>query len=173
MVWNNKGISHDKSTCEELHLELLRSCREIYHEAYDVLWSTNTFYFDNPKIFSKFIRSRKADQAKLIKNLWLCTEIFPGSEGDWNPALMGRRGSYGLRTPALRGPLAQHLRGVQNLHLTIRTNYGASRPRIVQIVKELAKLPLVSAEVSMEANQSHWAFEDISTVYRNLLLGEG
>lgn len=35
------------------YLQLLRTCRQIYFEAGHVLWTTNTFSFNNPKVLRK------------------------------------------------------------------------------------------------------------------------
>jgi hypothetical protein len=53
------------------YLQLLRTCRQIYLEASRVLWTTNTFSFDNPKSLRMFMKDRKTAQKQLLKKLHL------------------------------------------------------------------------------------------------------
>ena len=56
---------------ERMHLTVLRTCRQIYHEANHVLWSTNLFSLHNPDAVLQFMSRRTTDQLALITKLRL------------------------------------------------------------------------------------------------------
>jgi hypothetical protein len=53
------------------HLQVLRTCRQVYLEASRVLWNSNTFSFDNPNILKIFMNNRKTAQKQLLRKLHL------------------------------------------------------------------------------------------------------
>ena len=55
----------------EMHPVLLRTCRQIYAEANQVLWETNVFSFNDVPSFTRFMSSRSGFQKRLIKKLRL------------------------------------------------------------------------------------------------------
>ncbi|KAK4691070.1 hypothetical protein P7C71_g5854, partial [Lecanoromycetidae sp. Uapishka_2] len=73
---------------ETMHLTILRSCRQTYVEANQILWNTNTFSFDNAIAFKRSIMTRNTYQKRMISSLRM--EIEFGNFGtwrDWNSAL--------------------------------------------------------------------------------------
>ena len=49
------GLKRELPPYEEMHLTALRVCRQNYNEADRVLWSTNTFSFDDEVTFRRFM----------------------------------------------------------------------------------------------------------------------
>ncbi len=70
---------------EMKRLGVLRSCRQIYVEAKNILWTTNTFSFADATTFRRFIMTRTINQKRLIKILRLRMLSF--EEKKWNKAL--------------------------------------------------------------------------------------
>lgn len=91
-------------------MELLRSCRQIYCEATEVLWSTNTFSFRSCYDLKMFMDDRTSIQKTRIKSLRLDMDFHNGPPDAWNA---------GVPMPIIRS-----LVGLRNLHIFI----GASRP---------------------------------------------
>ncbi|KAL8777853.1 MAG: hypothetical protein Q9194_002329 [Teloschistes cf. exilis] len=54
-----------------MRLTLLRSSRQIYVEAKEVLWTTNTFSFTDPIAFKRFMSTRSVHQKRMLRNLRL------------------------------------------------------------------------------------------------------
>lgn len=54
-----------------LPIELLRTCQQMYWEASQVLWSINTFHFDNPIVFGMAITRFPAKDIAALRNLSL------------------------------------------------------------------------------------------------------
>ncbi|MCJ1438911.1 hypothetical protein MMC27_008301 [Xylographa pallens] len=52
-----------------LQLALLRTCRQIYVEANEVLWGTNTFSFGSTRLLKEFMAQRNATQKQLLKKI--------------------------------------------------------------------------------------------------------
>lgn len=72
-------------------LALLRSCRQIYHEAKYILWTTNTFSFSDPDCLWSFMHNIKqtpAANTTRIRKLHLHVAVrFKPEEYAWNTAL--------------------------------------------------------------------------------------
>lgn len=76
-------FSHDTT----IRLNVLRSCRQIYVEADEIFWTSNTFSFANGVTFERFMANRRIQQRRLIRSLrlemsWRNTDISV-----WNKAL--------------------------------------------------------------------------------------
>ncbi|MCJ1382021.1 hypothetical protein MMC17_005133 [Xylographa soralifera] len=54
---------------KKLQLALLRTCRQIYVEANEVLWGTNTFSFGETRLLRDFVAQRNATQKQLWKKI--------------------------------------------------------------------------------------------------------
>ena len=54
---------------ERMHLTILRVCRQVYAEASQVLWATNTFSIHEPHSLKQFVAERTAIQKGLIRHL--------------------------------------------------------------------------------------------------------
>ena len=59
---------------EMMRLSVLRSCRQIYVEANNILWTSNTFSFADPTTFGRFMTTRTINQRRLIRSLRLQVE---------------------------------------------------------------------------------------------------
>lgn len=70
----------------EMHLQLLRVCRQIYNEANPVLWTMNTFSFDSASSCQRFFDGRRSIQTAALKSLHLVVDIDQSS-GPWYEAL--------------------------------------------------------------------------------------
>ena len=65
-------------------LSVLRSCRQIYVEANNILWTSNTFSFADPTTFRRFLMTRSINQRRLIKSLRMQVGRFSDY---WNKSL--------------------------------------------------------------------------------------
>lgn len=77
----------DDDDHEMMRLSALRSCRQIYVEANNILWTTNTFSFDDATTFQRFMMTRTIDQKRSIKSLRLQMDWEFGNYKEWNKAL--------------------------------------------------------------------------------------
>ncbi len=134
---------------ESVHLTVLRVCRQIYNEANDVLWSTNTFSFcEADPAFVDFIESRTTYQKKTLRKLRLQMDWVYEDEKGWNRILGAKR----LRS----------LTGVRSLRLQINHSMTASlyqeaqtggdelalfQPHRWELLLKMATLPLSDVEV--------------------------
>ena len=66
---------------EMMRLSVLRSCRQIYVEANNILWTSNTFSFADPVTFKRFMMTRTIHQKRLIESLRLQMEC---RDCQWN-----------------------------------------------------------------------------------------
>ncbi|KAG7005650.1 autophagy-related protein 28 [Physcia stellaris] len=56
---------------ERLDLRILRSCRQLYNESNQALWTTNTFAFDNQITFRLFMRAPNHIQKQLLSKIYM------------------------------------------------------------------------------------------------------
>ena len=66
-----EGRSDDSIYEREMHLCILRTCRQVYTEATQVLWESNIFSFNDAFSFHRFMDSRDALQIASIRKLRL------------------------------------------------------------------------------------------------------
>lgn len=72
----------------EMHLPILRVCRQMYTEASQVLWETKIFSFNDVASFKHFMSSRTAHQKRSIRRLRLVMDWSLLKAADsWNNAL--------------------------------------------------------------------------------------
>ncbi|KAF1969540.1 hypothetical protein BU23DRAFT_601496 [Bimuria novae-zelandiae CBS 107.79] len=62
-------------------LALLVSCRQIYSECIDILYSHNTFAFDDPALVSSFLTSLLPRRRKLVASFHLAPAVGPRCSG--------------------------------------------------------------------------------------------
>lgn len=103
---------------ETPQLQILRVCRQAYLEANPVLWSTNTFSFEDAFTFRYFTENRKSVQKALLCNLRVLlrrtkhihmTQMFRGrTVREWSNAL--RNGSLNCLRALTHVELAVDLR---------------------------------------------------------------
>ena len=93
-------ITYSNSICnrrkldppETIQLAILRVCRQIYSEANDVLWSTNTFSFDDAdRTFVDFIESMTTQQQKMLRKLRLQMDWVYEDDKVWDRVLGAKR----------------------------------------------------------------------------------
>ena len=87
---NRGGMFNRKTT--HLPVGLLRTCRQIYHEANQIMYSTNTFSFQRPEAVKEFISHLKSipsgSRTFAIRHLHLYMRIdYKSDETEWNRAL--------------------------------------------------------------------------------------
>ena len=58
-------------THQKLDLAVLGASRQLYKEAFHILWATNTFSFDDPVSFGRFVSSLNIAQLHKLKSLHL------------------------------------------------------------------------------------------------------
>ena len=91
---------------ETMRLRVLRSCRQIYVEANNILWTTNTFSFDDATTLKRFMMTRTINHKRLIKSLRLQMAWMFCGEKEWNSAI--------------NMPLVRSLSGLRRLRLNIQ-----------------------------------------------------
>lgn len=106
----------------DLDLNILGASRQIYEEANNILWATNTFSFNDPVTFGKFMASLNTAQKKKLKNLHLSSIFYEECvpETVWDQTITKR--------------LVRVLHGLRTLHLCIeiratRSLFCHSKPR--------------------------------------------
>lgn len=72
---------------ETVRLSVLRSCRQIYVEANNMLWTSNTFLFADPTTFKRFMMTRTINQKRLLKSLRLQMESAFNEVSQWEKSL--------------------------------------------------------------------------------------
>lgn len=72
---------------ETMRLSVLRSCRQIYVEANNMLWTSNTFSFADSTTFKRFMMTRTINQRRLIKSLRLQTDSPFNEACQWEKSL--------------------------------------------------------------------------------------
>ncbi|KAL8792748.1 MAG: hypothetical protein Q9195_004635 [Heterodermia aff. obscurata] len=110
----------------EMHLGLLRVCRQIYNDANPILWGTNTFSFDSVPSYQRFFEGRSDFQKAALRTLHLVVDIYQRRTA-WNPALSK--------------PFVGSLKGLVDLQLSLTTVIEA---KLYRKVKSRG-LPLVDA----------------------------
>ena len=91
---------------ERLCVEVLYISRQINAEASQILWSTNTFHFEDPEVFTKVLREMGTANRGTVKRLSLNISWFGQSESD--NALFESPNKWTL---AISNPLVKELRG--------------------------------------------------------------
>ncbi|KAL9581438.1 MAG: hypothetical protein Q9212_003902 [Teloschistes hypoglaucus] len=144
----------DSDEYEKMHLTLLRSCRQIYVEANQVLWSTNTFSFTAPVSFQHFTQTRTGHQKRLIRTLRLEMEWTPKRDiVPWIRALTMTvvRSFTGLR--ALR------LQIIHDMEAGVYRRVAKEEPEFPQGtfwcdgLQKLSVLPLARVEVAVRGTE--------------------
>ena len=134
---------------ESVHLTALRVCRQIYNEANDVLWSTNTISFSEAgPAFAEFMESRTTYQKQTLRKLRLQMDWVYEDEKGWNRSLGVKR----LRS----------MTGIRRLRLQINHSMEAAlyqkaktggdelayfQPHQWEFLLKMATMPLTDVEV--------------------------
>ncbi len=106
------GVVFKQREPESVHLTVLRVCRQVYNEANNILWTTNTFSFsDAVPTFTNFMEARTTPQKRLMRKLRLQINWVSDEYKDWNGALKMK--------------LIRSLTGLRSLRLHINESMGA------------------------------------------------
>lgn len=138
-----------------MHLTVLRASRQIYVEANQLLWTTNTFSFPDGPTFGEFMKTRNIHQKRLIHNLRFEMRWGCGDERHWNTAL-------GIA-------VVKSLTGLQTLRLQIvcdleKERWDHNKDRFVRLtthtegLRKLSILPLTSAEIAVRTSVDEYHY---------------
>lgn len=160
---------------ERLCVEVLNTCRQINTEASQILWSSNTFHFEDPDIFTKVLKGMGTANRRALKRLSL------------NMSWLGQSDSALFESPnkwtlAISNPLVKELRGLKALgleitvemsHTRLRTmRYGVSYNTHVEKFEELACLPLETIDVAIMSKNSRIGRRPLWNEYDRQRYGE-
>ena len=131
---------------EMMRLSVLRSCRQIYVEANNILWTTNTFSFADGTTLKRFMMTRTINQKRAIESLRLEMERV-SHEREWNQAL--------------NMALVRSLSGLRRLRLHIEYEINLEVYEVVKKcdlyattflegLKKLSTLPLTEVEIDVK-----------------------
>ena len=132
---------------ETLSLDILRSCRQMYIEANQVLWSTNTFSFNGGIDFKSFMETRTLIQKRTLKKLRLSMD-YSLDHKEWNSALNFAvlRSLHGLRHLRLSIDFSLTSRG----HVHLKNHFtGPYRTGYFETLEKIATLPLTHVEIGV------------------------
>ena len=104
------------STAQKLDLAILGASRQLYKEAFHILWATNTFSFDDPVSFGRFISSLSIAQVHKLKTLHLSRVVE-----DQRSLTCGanRVINHWAWTIACEPSRIKKLRGLRTLHVSL------------------------------------------------------
>ena len=102
---------------KQVNLQILGSSRQLYEEANYLLWSTNTFSFDDSFVLGRFLECLNASQKQKLQKLHLITDMefvsryreLISSRHEWEIALK---------------PEMTYLKNLTSLHLRFDLRYG-------------------------------------------------
>lgn len=143
---------------ETIPLRILRTCRQMYKEANQILWSTNTFSFSDSTTFKRFVGTRSLIQKRTLKKLRFHMDWdMDGHEG-WNSALNLAviRSLQGLRQLRLR--IDYELASEDYDHLKNRF-IGPYCTSYIEGLKKVAILPLTRVEIVVR-NPAYTEYND-------------
>ena len=67
-----KEITHEYHTKHPnlfLDLSIMRTCKALYHQCFDILWKTNTFHFDDGLALIRFVQLTRPHQSAAIRKI--------------------------------------------------------------------------------------------------------
>lgn len=158
-----------------MRLTVLRACRQMYAEANEILWTTNTFSFTDGITLKRFLMTRNIHQKRLIRSLRF--------EVKWNIHLPGTK----EWNHALSMPIVKSLSELRNLRLQILYDvpqglcermWQNAEPflentRFTEGLRRLSTLPLVSAAIvfmntGSQSEDGPWTSNDRKRTAKNL-----
>ena len=111
------GSFHDTKLAKEaglsMHLGVLRACRQLYHPANYYLLTTNTFSFDDPMAFTRFMARQPLKNKHQLRTLYFTTHIggrLTPNARDWAMSLSRQN----INT----------LHNLTTIHLTLIQSFG-------------------------------------------------
>ncbi|KAL8738482.1 MAG: hypothetical protein Q9181_000738 [Wetmoreana brouardii] len=145
---------------ETMRLAILRTSRQVYVEANEVLFTTNTFSFKSPVALKRFVMTRNIHQKRLIRNLRM--------EMNWGAAFLDIDGWNSSLTMAT----IKSLSGLRSLRLHIlhgsvpplsrneaRRTKWPTATTYCEGLRKLSTLPIVQAEVVIKPDCGQFQFE--------------
>ena len=160
-TWPHLHLRSDAElACEghkKIDLRALRVCRQMYIEANDVLWSTNTFSFNDAAIsLDRFMSTRTARQKRSLRKLQLHL--------DWEWDDGGRVHNQVLSMRLIRslaGLRILRLQIIEFMHAATFQQMKASGTSVVHtrhlpFLHKLAALSLTKAEVFVNDSMLYW-----------------
>ena len=140
---------------EGMRLTVLRASRQLYAEANQILWTTNTFSFPEGSTFQRFMKNRTINQKRLMRSLRLEMDWGFDLGREWNKALnmVLVKSMIGLRT--LRLNILHDME--KELWLGWEGSF-LQRTTWTDGLRRLSTLPLISAEVAFRVRE--WRSDD-------------
>lgn len=138
---------------QSIHLKVLRVCRQVYIEANNVLWMTNTFSFNGRAVcFNRFMKERTTPQKRLLRRLRLQMDWTLNDDKLWKRALntaviKSLPGLRKLRLQINHSVKAGFYQRVENGE----KNLALFEPRHLAFMRRVAMFALVDVEVYVGA----------------------
>jgi len=136
-----------------MHLIVLRTSRQIYVEANQILWSSNTFSFSDGVTLKRFLETRNVHQKRLIHNLRLFIDWqYEPNVRDWNSSLdmASVRSLSGLRSLRLQIVYSLEARDRRSNH---NLNDLLANSFYFEGLWRLSTLPLSNVEVAVRTSR--------------------
>ena len=108
-------------TYQKLDLAILGASRQLYKEAFRILWATNTFSFDDPVSFRRFISSLSIDQVHKLKSLHLSRVVEDQRSLTYEADRIINHWAW---TIACEPSRMKKLRGLRTLHVSLEQWLG-------------------------------------------------
>ena len=112
------GLQGERLTFAD-NLSVLGVCRQLYEESNNVLWQSNTFSFDDPESFTRFVASMNPAQKKNFRKMHLSLNVPIDESSRWR---------FEKWAKAIPGRILTPLKAVKILHLTL-DQYSTWNPR--------------------------------------------
>jgi hypothetical protein len=143
---------------------LLQTCRQIYIESTDLLYSLNTFEFSHPETFLWFSRTIAKDRLAIIKSLHV--GFFP--EKDFRPHWSFLAHNLWFQ---MCDVIVMQMPGLRNLHVSLRDwemSEWQRQDRLLRPFSSLRGLHQISIEVAEATGPKGHRAVHISPFARNL-----
>ncbi|KAL8913125.1 MAG: hypothetical protein Q9171_002019 [Xanthocarpia ochracea] len=137
---------------------ILRSCRQIYNECHQVLYVSNTFSFNNPRVFLQFMQTVDTTNLRQIRRLQLYVNCNVNEE--WHKANKYVMSMQGLRSLDLISTTDVRQPHAQTMIMDPSTLYGFfSFPLWFRILRGLQTVK-VSVEKTDRVWDNSWTQQD-------------
>ena len=101
------------------NLSVLAVCRQLYEESNKILWQSNTFSFDEPESFTRFVGSMNPAQKSKLGKVHLSLNVPIDESGRWH---------FEMWAKAIPGRILTSLKAVKVLNITF-DQYSICNPR--------------------------------------------
>ncbi|CAD6571180.1 MAG: hypothetical protein ASARMPREDX12_004156 [Alectoria sarmentosa] len=171
----NLGPIHKESGRKSMHLTALRVCRQIYDEGSNLLWSTNTFSFNEAATsFHHFMDERTTRQKRCLRRLRLQMDWAWEEDKAWNRALGMTliRSLTGLRS--LRLQINHSMEAAFYQKAKARGNVlGLFQTGNLDFVHKMAILPLTEVDVFVGDRSQQLEMDTLWTAEDRMEYAEG